>query len=432
MNKLTPDFVIPMPTSPTLMPVDRCEYVAHAALHPGVLINPRGFARDHNLPIFAVDDAACSSSGREAKFSFHLFHSRSVTVEVVKEPGQPLSQLTVTANPGRVLHGHNGHVLSQDQFHDFGAILIHNLAPLVSETSSVPDLFPGLRPGGQTRWTYVELLLQLRDVSGMVFQKMRHGSHPDIRVTSRCWDDESIELGRKKGNIQFSFYYKAKQMRRKGWHLADVPREFDDILRLEVRLKGPALVKYLGNGKNIEEWATTSCKLIRGTFTETTEVEKRLVRFTEQDLFRALRKLFGELRGVWFSDVVMADRKPLEEMGRFLASEACLSGRSLPQLRSLMKTYLGDDWDDKGRIRKAAGAELERQGLRFEELFTESAYQLQPGVSVPAVECCVKHGPEHIGLPWEIKQAYTPVDQGFRPHVTFPPYFDCPDEIATA
>lgn len=109
-----------------------------------------------------------------------------------------------------------------------------------------------------------------------------------------------------------------------------------------------------------------------------------------------------------------------------------MSGRSLPELMSLMKTYLGKDWDKSGRIRKAAEAELERQGLHFEELFAETTYQFQPGVSVPAVECGVKHGPEHIGVPSDITQAYTPVDQEFRPHVTFPPYFDCPHEIATA
>lgn len=432
INQLTPDIVIPMSTSPTLMPLDRCEYVAHVPLYSEFLLNHLSFARARGLPLYAVDDAASRSSSREAKFVFHLFPSRSVTVQVVKEPGQHLAQLTVTATPGRVLYGHNGHVLSQDEFHDFGAILVHYLTPLVSEPSSVLDLFPGLRPGGPTRWTYLELHLHIRDVGGMVFQKLRHASHPDLRVLSRCWEGESIELGRKEGNIQFSFYYKARQMRSKGGHLADVSREFDDILRLEVRLRGPAIAKYLGNGENIEEWTTTTCELIRGTFIEKAEVEKRLVRFTCQDLFRALRKLFGELRGVWFSDTVLADRKPLDEMGWFLASEACLSGRSLPELRSLMKIYLGDKWDNTGRIRKAAEAELKRQGLRFEELFADSTFQSQPGVSVPAVECCVKYGPEHIGVPWDITQAYTPVGQGFRPHVTFPLYFDCHHEIATA
>ena len=39
------------------------------------------------------------------------------------------------------------------------------------------------------------------------------------------------------------------------------------------------------------------------------------------------------------------------------------------------------------------------------------------------------YGPEHIGIPWDITQAYTPVGQGFRPHVTFPLYFYYVTEI---
>src|SRR5690606_14880657 len=86
--------------------------------------------------------------------------------------------------------------------------------------------------------------------------------------------------------LQISIYRKAIEMAVRGKLETQELERFHHVLRLECRLRDRKLTHYLGNGSN-----TTK---INGT--------ERLTCFRANDLFRALRAIFGQIQGVFQPD----------------------------------------------------------------------------------------------------------------------------------
>ena len=398
-----------------IMPVDRSTIKAKIILNPDLVSDPEAFVRDHQLEVRNIKPTRGTLNGCPTwNLNIDALAYKGIKVELRLLDGARLANATIDFNPGVCLYGHNGRILSLNEFIDALRLLAQTLKPLLLHPDDWVDLIPGLRERGRAYWSYIEVPFHYWDTDGALLARLRHLRHPSITSPSRPWQD-SIEAGPRKGALRLCIYRKAVEMgmrRRKGKPLLSDEKlaEDRDILRLEVRMKGKKLIHYFGNEHNVEK--------IDG--------KKRLVSFYPQYLIRGHRTCLSELQGVFHLDTPRKTEKPfLSALGRFIAEVACDDRveQSCPELFAIIKHYTGAKSDTICSMRKAGLAELSRlSSISSENLFSDAAYMEQPGIASEAVERRVCHSFDDVIDHRLITNAYRPPGQPFHPHTEFPIY----------
>lgn len=394
------------------VPLDRTKIVTSLRPHPDLLSNPKAYIKNHNHQIRSCKPVRRRKFGRSG-WELHLdvLRYRGIKVMLTVENHNQPANITIDFNPGVCLYGQNGRILSLTEFLHALALLVTHLTPLLYDPNDWVDLVPGIRTGGPAYWSYLEIPFQCRDPDGAILAGFRHLRHLKIKTSVRHWPD-SLTAGGPRSKLVLSIYRKAVEMVARGRLSVETLPQYQDILRLEARMKGDKLPHYLGNERNIE--------IING--------EKRLVRFYPQDLLLGQRMVFGELRGVFRSNEIPAastTNSQRDSMARLLAkvvddSRATLS---LPQLLSLVRFYTGASSKTISPIRDAAEAALSHQSaIVSADLFADSAYDLQLGIASDELELNVLHDLEETLVDPLIHKAYCPPDQPFFPVTQFPSY----------
>jgi hypothetical protein len=401
-----------MPTHFPFMPIDRTTYVTRLRIHPDLLDDPNAYIRKYDLPI-RTSKAGKGTSRRvpTRNLTLDVLTYSGIKAKLSKVTDEPLTDVTIDFNPGVCLYGHNGTVLSLDEFLEALAILVTHLKPLLSDQSDWVDLIPGLRSKGVANWSSLEILLQCADSNGRLLAGFRNAQRNNGKITIRHWP-ESIVIGGKNSLLQFGIYLKAVEMVAHKKLPAEQLENYQHILRLEVRLKGDKLAHYLGNERNVEE--------IDGVM--------KLVRFYPQDVVSAHRKSFGELHGVYHSDDPLAELQSgdqLSPLGRLLARVALAPGTSqtFQELLAHVRFYTGARPKTIGAIRQAGIAQLARLStLSKDELYSDTAYRAQHSIASKELEQKVRHELQDTIVHRLITDAYRPPDQPLQPLTEWPGY----------
>lgn len=359
---------------------------------------PESFARTTNLPLRSIKPhRAWGTWSSGCGFSTDLLTYGGVKLKIAPPAADGLSEVTVRLNPGKVLYGHNGRIITYDEFLDAGSIFITHAKHLLEDPDDWVDLFPGLRAGGSGRWTLLELPYHCSDPYGFFLAASRHIHHRNIRTQARHWPT-SIKLGGKRAKLQFSIYQKAVEMLAHNKKLPErLLSQYGDILRLEVRLKGKKLVKYIGHDDNVV--------VIEG--------KERVVSFFPEYISHGRRTAFGELENVWHSDEIQELAGQLAPLGNLIAHVASdpRCGHSFPALIRQLAFYtrVGSKRDTIRTIRGAGASVMSRRStLHFDDLFGDAACNSQPSIAIPEIESKVSHRLEDIRRHPLLEAAYLP------------------------
>jgi hypothetical protein len=387
--------------------LDKVESTIRVRISRNLRKDPEAFARKTNLPLRSVK--RFPSGGLLLK----LLTYGGIKLKIAPPAADGLSEVTVTFNPGKILYGHNGRIITYDEFLDAICIYLTHAKHLLEDPDDWIDLIPGLRVGGPGRWRLLELPTHCSDLYGFILAAFCHIYHPNIRTQARHWPT-SIELGGKRAKLQFSIYQKAVEMLAHNKKLpARLLSQYADVLRLEVRLRGKKLVNYLGNDDTVE--------VIDG--------KKHLVRFFPEYITTGCRTAFSELENVWHSDEIQefSARCQLAPLGSLIAHIASdpRCKQSFPDLLRHLAFYtrVGSKRDTIRTIRGAGAGEMSyRSTLSFDSLFGDAAYNTQPSIAIPEIERKVSHPLEDIRRDPLLIAAYTPPGWVSPRSDPFPPY----------
>jgi hypothetical protein len=416
-----------------IMPVDKSTIRTLSAFNPDFLADPAAFIRKHNLPVRSSKPTRGKCEyGPTWNLTLALLNHKGIKLKMRQIAGDPLVNVTIEFNPGVCLYAHNGHILLLTEFLDALALLATNIRPLLRDQDDWLDLVPGLRVGGVAYWGFLEVPFHYRDPGGALLARLRNvrlcaklGGPNDgtktkqhryaiINTPSRHWPD-SMEVGGKRSKLQLVIYRKAVEMATRHIDgdslLSDEElAAYKDVLRLEARMKGKKLVRYFGNGHNIE--------VIDG--------KERLVWFFPEDLIRGHRACYTELEGVFSSGEfteVSGKTTPRAALAQMLANVADdpRSRYKLPQLIATTRHYTGASGETISAVRSLGMAELSRRScFSSADLFSDAAYASQVSIISRKAEGLVRH--EHIDAEVlrVIAKRYRPEGQPFHPHIELP------------
>jgi hypothetical protein len=395
------------------IPIDKTTIKTKLRIHSDLFDNPSNYIDEHHLQIrtFKLTQGKCKR-GPTRNLTLDVLAYKGIKAKLRKISDDPLSEVTIEFNPGMCLFSHNGSALLLREYFDALDVLAENLRPILLDPYDWIDLIPGLRSNGVAYWHYIELSLQIADPDGRVLSGYRNVQGYRCDTPIRHWDN-SIEIGRKGSNMQFSIYRKAFEMLAHNRLSPEQLENEEDILRLEVRLMGKKLVKYFSNERNME--------VIDGLM--------RLVRFYPQDCVEAHRASFSNLRGVYHSNVL-----PLETstpkgqnapLGQLLARVALDPRTSLTfqNLRNQLQFYTGAPSDTIGDMSSAGIEEMSRlSSLMKEDIFSDAAYRNPSSIISEMREEKVFHDIVDTSLRPLICKEYQPPNQLFFPITQFRPY----------
>jgi hypothetical protein len=381
-------------------------------IHPDLFNNPEAFIRHHYLPIRSMKPSkGRSRNGPTWNLSLDVLTYKGIQVKLKQVAGDQLASATIHLNPGVCLYGHNGRIITLTEFLHALALLVTHLAPLLNHPDDWMNLIPGLMEGGLAYWSYLELQFQRHDPDGILLAGFRPSRHPSITTATRHWDT-SILVGGERSKLKFAIYRKAIEMVAHGKLPESALPEYQDILRIEARMKGEKLVDYFGNARNTE--------VIGG--------KKRLVRFLPDELVQGHRKSFSKFLGVFSTHEVteaLGKKEQLRPLGRLLAQAALhpLTTQTFPELLAELEFYTKASSDTIWQVRDAGLAELSRLStISKDDLFSDASYETQPGIAIDELESKIRHDFEDTVAHHLITSAYQPPDLPFLPLTELPSY----------
>lgn len=411
-SQLPPISADSLPAPFPFMQVDRLVIVSLLAFHEDFLRNPTRFFIERSwFPVRSVWKGTCRKTGART-ISFQVCDYKGIDVTLTPQGVDGICFVNIVFNPGILLYGHNGHILSVEEFTDALTILQQRLAPLLKNSSDSIDLIPGLRMDGPAYWDSIEIPFQWEAATGDDLTHFRSLNHPKwFRNNPRHWPT-SMDIGSGESDLRIKIYNKTREMGDKGKLSAESARNAPDVWRMEVTLKEVKLVEFLKRDGN----------------TRQIDGKDRLVSFLPSDLVTAHRKISTSCSGV-FATEQNCDRplkhKPIQAVGVMCARVARRTGMSVMEILSNLKNY--GVLDDRARrdAKKAANAELSRlSSLSADTFLSDDAYRCQPSVLGDNTT-----GPIHWDLNFDrpplIRAAY---DEGygrgpFIPYTSIPSYF---------
>ena len=401
-------------TSILRMPLDRIVSKTSVAIHPDFLADPKGFVHNYEIEV----RKQWPNRKPHLPIQLDVLTFGGIGVDIRRRHGEPLCDLTIKFNPSKCLYGHNGSLIGSNEFIDAVGLLVHHLRPLLRDPADWVHLVPGVVPQGRAYWHMLEILLQHRETEILSFERFKNLHCPRYNP-ARNWEEETVSIGSENCDLRFCIYRKAKEMVARGKLDQELLADFDDILRIEARLKDAKLLKHLGSDRN----------------TEVIDGQERVVRFDAESLSRAIIASLEELQGVFHDEAPAEPAKGKKHLaiGRLLARAVddprCQA--SLPELVSRLKYYTGAASEAISAIRREGLAELSRRSpLRIEDLVSEEAFRRQAGIGVKKLQDKVYHPDHHIFRHQLIDAAYRYHGQPMELVTVIPSYTEIPSKAS--
>jgi hypothetical protein len=327
----------------------------------------------------------------------------TATLFASKLPGSTFELYEVRYNPGKLINGHNGHVLTEEDFLRALSVLRAVITPLLHDENDWIHIVPGLDSKGRAYWHNLEIPFHIIDEDGRIISSFGNGKHEKINVPpSYRYHGQSILFVNSTGDLHIRAYRKDIQMRKAERGTASA----DGVLRIEVKLEGEKLREYLDRGT----W-----KVMEG--------EPRLVSFSSADLRSAHAKVMSGFTGVYTSGIPAVDVACKDKMGDYMGWVSTQTDLTVDKqvafgiCRYSSGLASGSMRNKKSRLRIAARKFLEQVStIKFNTLFSDDAWNLQPGVSVPRVERITRSRHDGIEIHPDVQAVYGSTNQGSLPN----------------
>ncbi len=363
-------------------------------IHPDLVRAPDQFARDHGFPLldWQPKTSRKTKDGYQRRTAKLSPLADDIVVVWTVRKGDRYFAVYVEFNPGGLLFGHNGIPIDSPRLLCAAlSELVAVMKLLLRNTSDADLVVPGVKRGGGSYWSSLEIQVNLHDPSGALFQACANASHSRIRRPAFHVSGESRKL--RGTNLIVNIYRKDREM-------GKLARKFEietpaDILRIEYTLKAAKLAHYFNtDGGNLKS-------------------------FTLDQLSAVHRQITSELRGVFKP---LTSKKPAATAhARFIAT---LAMRSLATADDLIEDYLavgGGNRNTRSQLRKQVIALLEQASTTsFEDVFTDQAYVLQPRIRIPELEDKFRNARLSTGTDKRIHEIYGKPrrEDLFVPHVS--------------
>lgn len=362
------------PLADDYMPVDRMGFVTNLPVKPDVTTADPHHIKNVRIPTPSASRAKQYEQQRTIPIVLSPNGAIRVLVVDLGDKGYWLRR--VEFNPGRLIHCHNGQLLTTPEVVTALAIVCDKIQPLLANPEDAALLIPGCQKDSPSYWSVIEIDLHLHDPDDALLLTLRNVRHPAIRKKATVFEGESITLGSRRGDIMITFYRKDLQMAR------DLEKfgveEPNKVLRVEVTLRGQKLLDYLGIMGNKAMIASHDA---RGKGTP----QPRLVRFLAEQIVDAHKQIMAELRGI--SGVTVKGNLPAnEKAGRMLGLVCRHTSAPVETLLDLYRLRFSPSPNTMSRMRSAAIDELSLATNTSESLFTDDRYLNQPVISIPQLE----------------------------------------------
>jgi hypothetical protein len=351
-------------------PADKCVITTDVAIKPALLESPDETAHSLGIDWFNVSLRGTKKHrdglGHSCVVQLHRYDALKLFCARSAEGRWTIR--TITLNPGKILSGHNGLALDENEFIHAMSIATRLLRPVLVKPGDHVHLIPGVHPAGEAYWSKLELPLNLHDPEGALWSALRNARYP--LMTPRPTSKDSMMIGNAGSALSIAIYCKDKEMEK-------LCRQYKEeyanrILRVEVRLKGERLLSHLrarpGNVAEIRR-------------------KPRLVRFCGSDLVAAHQMIVRELQGCYPCRDAAVTRPMDEKTGRMMGIMAAVMETPLDEILRIYRERFQPSDGTFYRLRRAAMDELALfNPLSPERVFSQKAYQYQPEISIRALE----------------------------------------------
>lgn len=303
---------------------------------------------------------------------------------------------SIRINPGKIVHGHNGRILTMPDFHRALSIAIELVKPLLANADDWRHVLPGIADRNRAYWRSLEIPFHIPDVDGRILKALHNAKHPSINSEPAfSKESETVTFSNSDRSLVIIGYRKDIEMKNR------LPRFIDPaqcpIVRIEVRIKGQKLAALMPNAT----WSTIAGK-------------RQLVRFGTDDLRHAFLRVVRQLKG-FYSRVPSPSSKDDNDqrLGRMMGMVAADSGLSIDRMldyyvrRFLSHKAAGTVRNTKCRLRKAARDEMSLLSpINFADIFSDDAWNHQPNLTALQLERKAVDRHEHIHTSPLVAAAY--------------------------
>jgi hypothetical protein len=321
----------------------------------------------------------------QATRTIHVGGFDGIKVQAAEDPDQGWIAHTIIFNPGKVCNGHNGRILSEEEFLHASSTLIAVLKPLLVNERDEIHLFPGLHENGRASVQSIEIPFHILDPNGDILQAFSTSKHREINLKpSYQWHGESIQFVNSTGNLIVRVYRKDIEMKRKRRYRVSSDQA---VLRVEVRLEGDKLEEHFVGGA----W-----QAINGL--------RSLVSFRSPDLQATYYSVMSQFDGL-IPKVPDANSECDQKIGRFMGWVSSMSDLSFEQQfgyysrRFMASNVERSNTNAKSTYHIAARKELALLSpSKIADLFSDNAWCNQPNVICEQLEAMTqaRHCPATI------------------------------------
>lgn len=309
-----------------------------------------------------------------------------VQLHASKDPEHGWIVHSINFNPGKLIYGHNGRILTEAEFLLALSILIELVKPLLHEPDDWIHIVPGLHVNSRASCNSIEIPFHVIDADGEILKAFSDAKHRDIDLPLiyKC-QNQGICFSNSVGDLIIRIYRKDIEMKKKRRQNVKGPQP---VLRIEVRLEGEKLKKYFHAG----EW-----RPIEGT--------SRLVSFRPVPIQQAYFEVIAEFAGCYYRVPAADGADSNDKVGRMAGWVAKQTGLSIKdQFDYYQKRFLGGNKKESVSNAKSTFhiAARDEQSLlspvKLEELFSEAAWLSQPVIEVPELEAMTRARHRGIGI----------------------------------
>ena len=381
--------IISTPTAPIACPIDATEIRTQFFLHPALAacspdglnvlppdIRPliRSIATGAKAPKFFPRDGDDMPPKYDPTIPTRTIRVDAFDAVILTAEKNPTWTVrTIRFNPGTLLFGHNGRILTEPDFQLALSALLALLSPLLAIPDDWIHIAPGLHQRSRAYWRSIEIPFHATDDDGDILKAFTTAKHPDINSAPlHARAGQTLTLANSSKELIIRVYRKDLHMaEKKGGSKISVP---GPMLRMEVALQGEKLREYL----NHATW-----REIDGT--------PRLISFRPADLKQAHFDVMSQLKGC-YTRLAEAGERANDIIGRLMGWVTFTTGLSLDdqfehyKRRSPFKNK-DTQANTKSRLFKAARDEMSLLSqVHLADLFCDSAWLNQPVVTMPKLE----------------------------------------------
>lgn len=193
----------------------------------------------------------------------------------------------ITINPGRILFGQNGSVITEREFGKVLSLLVVQVKPLLDNPDDWVQLIPGLSETSKSRWALLEIAFQIYDPDSKFLKLVGCSKHREISLTPQFRRaDETITFQNSTKELTICVY--RKDLEASNRQKLNLRPGSEHVTRVEVRLGGKKLFQHMPSAT----WRNDGKK-------------SHLIQFSGEDLFAAWMSVISG-----FSSVsTLADQK---------------------------------------------------------------------------------------------------------------------------